>query len=204
MKYIIMADGEGKRWKNYNGLPKHLIPVDGEPIIKRTIDQIRSIDDRGDIIITSHNESYEFEGAKRYEPESNHLEIDRFTEELIEDNICCLYGDTYDTDRCLCRISEEDCGQLSFFGNEKSIVAVKIRCGEEFRKHKNIVRDLYIQGKIDNCIGWQVYQSYAGLEIGNDKKIGKYFINISQETFDINTPEDYLKSFGSIGRQNEY
>ena len=84
MKYIIMADGEGKRWKNYNGLPKHLIPVDGEPIIKRTIDQIRSIDDRGDIIITSHNESYEFEGAKRYEPESNHLEIDRFTEELIE------------------------------------------------------------------------------------------------------------------------
>ena len=57
MKYIIMADGEGKRWKNYNGLPKHLIPVDGEPIIKRTIDQIRSIDDRGDIIITSHNES---------------------------------------------------------------------------------------------------------------------------------------------------
>ena len=117
MKYIIMADGEGKRWKNYNGLPKHLIPVDGEPIIKRTIDQIRSIDDRGDIIITSHNESYEFEGAKRYEPESNHLEIDRFTEELIEDNICFLYGDTYYTDRCLCRISEEDCGQLSFFGN---------------------------------------------------------------------------------------
>ena len=55
-----------------------------------------------------------------------------------------------------------------------------------------------------HILGWQVYQSYAGLEIGNDKKIGKYFINISQETFDINTPEDYLKSFGSIGRQNEY
>ena len=67
------------------------------------------------------------------------------------------------------------------------------------------MRDLYIQGKIDNCIGWQVYQSYAGLEIGNDKKIGKLFYKyLSGDHLNINTPEDYLKSFGSIGRQNEY
>ena len=32
-----MADGEGKRWGNYLGIPKHLIEIDGEPIIKRTV-----------------------------------------------------------------------------------------------------------------------------------------------------------------------
>ena len=37
MRYIIMADGEGKRWGNYKGVPKHLITVEGETILERTI-----------------------------------------------------------------------------------------------------------------------------------------------------------------------
>lgn len=41
MKYIIMADGEGKRWGNYKGVPKHLITVEGETILERTIRLLR-------------------------------------------------------------------------------------------------------------------------------------------------------------------
>ena len=29
MKYIIMADGKGTRWQNYNDIPKHLIEIGG-------------------------------------------------------------------------------------------------------------------------------------------------------------------------------
>ena len=34
MKYIIMADGKGTRWNNYNNIPKHFIEIDGEKIIE--------------------------------------------------------------------------------------------------------------------------------------------------------------------------
>jgi len=95
MRYVIMADGKGSRWKNYKGIPKHLIEINGEKIIQRTIRLLREYAPQNEIIVTSHNPAYEFEGAVRYEPQNNLLEIDRFTEELIIDDICFLYGDTF-------------------------------------------------------------------------------------------------------------
>ena len=95
MKYIIMADGKGTRWNNYNNIPKHFIEVDGEMLLARTVRLLHLFDKECEVIITSHDERYEVEGATRYEPKENVLEIDRFTRELIEDNICFLYGDTY-------------------------------------------------------------------------------------------------------------
>lgn len=36
MKYVIMAAGEGKRWNNFLGVPKHLIEINGETLLERT------------------------------------------------------------------------------------------------------------------------------------------------------------------------
>ena len=52
---------------------------------------------------------------------------------------------------------------------------------------------MYLEGRIDNCIGWQVYQSYVGIPIGNQIKIGTNFNLVTKDNFDINTPEDYMK-----------
>ena len=71
MKYIIMADGKGTRWQNYNDIPKHLALIDGEPVIKRTVRLIKETDPTSEVIITSHDERYEVEGASRYEPKNN-------------------------------------------------------------------------------------------------------------------------------------
>ena len=92
MKYIIMADGKGTRWGNYQDIPKHLIQIGGETLLGRTVRLLNEKDPGCEVVITSHDERYEFEGARRYEPKNNRLEIDRFTEELIADNICFLYG----------------------------------------------------------------------------------------------------------------
>ena len=35
MKIFILADGNGKRWNNYLGVPKQLIKIDGETILHR-------------------------------------------------------------------------------------------------------------------------------------------------------------------------
>jgi len=187
-----MADGKGTRWNNYLGLPKHLIEINGEPIIARTVRLLQELTgpDRT-IIITSHDIRYEFDGAVRYEPLNNKLEIDRFTEELIADDVCFLYGDTYYTEESLRRIISQKTSDIVFFGNEKSIVAVKIADGRLFRQHMRRVKTLYLEGKIDRCVGWQVYQSVSGQNLQEKPRLGRQFVILDNNTTDINTPEEY-------------
>ena len=190
MKYIIMADGKGTRWQNYNDIPKHFIEINGETLLARTVRLLRQGDPGCEVIITSHDTRYEVEGATRYEPVNNHLEIDRFTEELIADNVCFLYGDTYYSEDAADIIINTEAEDILFFGNQRSIVAVKVADGELFRSHVDRVRQLFIEGKIEKCIGWQVYQSFTGLPFG-EKKIESKYIILEDSTEDFNSPEDY-------------
>lgn len=189
MKYIIMADGKGTRWNNYRDIPKHFIEVNGETLLARTVRLLRENDPSCEMIITSHDSRYEVAGARRYEPKHNVLEIDRFTTELIEDNICFLYGDTYYSEVSIKTIVDTVAEDLLFFGNERSIVAVKVADAQVFSKHVNRVRELFLAGKIDKCIGWQVYQSFLGLPFG-EKTITKKYIYLCDDTRDFNSPED--------------
>lgn len=190
MKYIIMCDGKGKRWNNYKGIPKHFIQVHGEPLIKRIVRQLNRKDGDADVIITSHDKRYDIEGALRYEPKNNILEIDRFTDELIQDDICFLYGDTYYTDSTIDIILNTDPIDIVFFGNEERIVGIKIKDGKLFKKHVDKVRDLFLNKKIKDCKGWQVYQSFMNLEFDR-KIIDKKFVVVDKDTIDFNTLEDY-------------
>ena len=190
MKYIIMADGKGTRWKNYLDVPKHLVKVDGEVLIERTVKLLNKLDPLSEVIITSHDERYEFEGSTRYEPKNNVIELDRFTYELIEDDICFLYGDTYYTEEDMKKIIYNDADNILFFGNSKCIVAIKVKDSILFKKHIDRVRELFLNNEINNCKGWQVYQSVANLEFGI-KKIGDKFIKVGNSTIDYNTPEEY-------------
>ena len=190
MKYIIMADGNGTRWNNYHNIPKHLIEIDGETLLARTVRLLRENDARADIVITSHDPRYEVPGARRYEPQNNHLEIDRFTEELIADDVCFLYGDTFYSESVIQKIADTPAEKLLFFGNERSIVAIKVADGALFRQHVDRVRALFLAGKIEKCIGWQVYQSFEGLPFG-EKTIAADYILIQDGTEDFNSPADY-------------
>lgn len=77
MNYIIMADGKGTRWNNYGDIPKHFIKVEGETLLARTVRLLHEYDPGCRVTITSHDPRYEVEGAVRYEPKNNVLEIDR-------------------------------------------------------------------------------------------------------------------------------
>ena len=189
MKYIIMADGKGTRWQNYNDIPKHFIEIGGETLLGRTVRLLNEGDREAEVIITSHDPRYEVPGARRYEPLNNVLEIDRFTEELIADDVCFLYGDTYYSQAAMDTILGTATDDMIFFGNERSIVAIKVKDGELFRSHVDNVRRLYLAGEIEKCIGWQVYQSFTGLPFG-EKKIGPKYIVLEDGTEDFNSPED--------------
>jgi len=191
MKYIIMADGESTRWNYYLGIPKHFIEIDGELIIKRAIRLLHENDNECTIVVTSRNEKYEFPGSVRHKPANNVLEIDRFTKELISDNVCFLYGDTYYSEDAIRTIVQSETDDVLFFGNNDSIVAIKVADGALFFEHVARVRNLFLNGVIGKCVGWQVYQSFVGLPF-EGKEITEKFIVINDGTMDFNEPKDYL------------
>lgn len=191
MRYIIMADGKGRRWQNYMGLDKHCIPIDGETIMERTVRLLHESDAEAEVIITSHNEALSVKGAERYEPKNNVLEIDRFTSELIADNVCFLYGDVFYAEETISRIVNDTSEEAAlFFGNEKSICAVLVRDGALFASLVGEIRSRFLSGEISECKGWQVYHLYASLPL-ESRDIGEHFVNVSNLTCDFNAPEDY-------------
>ena len=186
MKYIIMCAGSGKRWGNYLGIPKHFVEINGEKLIARTT---RLLKEYGvDYIITTSDERYK-EFGETIPQTYNDCEVDRF-EDIGEEEICYLYGDVYYTEEALKTILETDTDEILFFGSEMEIFGIKIKNKKLFMKHKNKVKKLFLEGKVDRCIGWEVYKSLNNLPL-NEYAITDRFYLIQDETDDIDCPKNY-------------
>lgn len=192
MRYVIMADGKGSRWNNFMGHSKHDIRVCGETLLERTVRLVHESDSQAQVIITSHDETLSVAGAERYEPKNNVLEIDRFTRELICDDMCFLYGDVLYSEEAISQISASRGKEpVLFFGSRDSICAVLISDGELFRRLYLEIRQLYTDGKIEECKGWQVYHLYAGLPL-QGRQTGNNYVLLDSFTRDFNSPDDYI------------
>ncbi len=192
MRYVIMADGKGSRWNDFMGHKKHDISISGETLLERTVRLVLKFDKAAELIITSHDKSVDIPGASRYEPKNNVLEIDRFTAELIGDDMCFLYGDVlYSEDAIKTIIAHRAMAPLLFFGSEKSICAVLVGSGKLFSSLYLEVRGRFVGGEINECKGWQVYHLYAGLPLPG-RAIGESYVLLDSFTRDFNSPEDYL------------
>lgn len=187
MKFVIMADGKMLRWKNRD-CPKHMVRVDREPLLRRTVRLLRALQPDCRVIITSHNPAYETEGAERYEPLCNELEIDRFTWELIESGTCFLYGDVYYTEHTLRRILAFAPPRVGFAGSSSEIVAVVVRDGAFMRENVAYLRERCLRGEIGECKGWQLYRHMAAH--GED-----CFLQLEKDdgTEGFNTEEEYRR-----------
>ena len=192
MRYVIMADGRGSRWNNFMGRKKHDISIGGETLLERTVRLVHKFDGSAEVVITSHDESIDIPGAVRYEPKNNVLEIDRFTAELIGDDMCFLYGDVlYSEDAMQTVISRRGEKPLLFFGSRESICAVLVGDGGLFRSLYLEVRRRFVEGEITECKGWQVYLLYEGFEL-TGRRTGKNYVLLDSFTRDFNSPDDYL------------
>lgn len=190
MRYVIMANGHGTRWGGHSGIPKHLIEFDGETLLRRIVRQVSEIDPQSDIVISASNPAYETEGARRHVPEVNEIELDRFVPELIGDEVCFLYGDTLYSTSAIRTIVDEPTSEIDFFGDERAIVAVKSANRELLLHHLARVRQLFLDGAIETCKGWQLYRSYEGLPL-EEALIGSRFRNLDDATVGFNTPDEH-------------
>lgn len=221
-RYVIMANGQGIRWNEYLGIPKHLISVGNETLLERIVRQVGERDAGAQIIISSSDPRCESSGATRYSPLRNDIELDRFVPELLCDGICFLYGDTYYTDEAMDIIFATERGAITFFGTEKSLVAIKVHDHAEFGRHLENVRSAYTAGTINICKGWQVFRSYAGLSLegGPVSKAeesslqqvaqrrpnqgttpARFLVRLSDGTCDFNWPHDLTNFIPPTTRQ---
>ena len=186
MKYIIMAAGQGKRWGNYLGVPKHLVEINGETLLGRTTRLLKKYN--VDYIITSSDERYKQYG--KVIPQTYlDCEIDRF-EDTEDQQVCYLYGDVYYTEEAIKNIVETQTDEILFFGSEFEIFAVKVVNKDLFMLHKQKVKDLYMNGAINRCIGWEIYRSLNQIPFNEHKITDRYFL-IMDGTDDIDYPDDY-------------
>lgn len=190
MKYVIMAAGKGERWNNYLGVPKHLIEINGENLLARTT---RLLKENGisDYVITGSDERYSQYG-KLVPQTNNDCEIDRFEPSIVDGTVCYLYGDVYYTDEAIKTIINTETDDITFFGSEDEIFAIKIKNIVSFFNHKNKVKKLYLDGEINRCIGWEIYRSLNNIPFDKHIITEKY-VKILDGTDDIDFPHDYEK-----------
>lgn len=96
MNYYILANGEGKRWKNYKGVPKHLIEIDGETLINRTVRLIKKHTE-DDVIIVGpykHPDALNWLNKSRKKREV----FEEIAEQTTDQPFVILYGDCYYTE----------------------------------------------------------------------------------------------------------
>jgi len=113
---IVLAAGEGKRWNNYTGVPKHLLEIEGESLIQRTTRQISAYADK--TYVVGVDSSYRTDFSELFVPEQKQpaLEMHKFSssQELWSERTVLLFGDTYYTDEAISTIVQ-DTEDFTFF-----------------------------------------------------------------------------------------
>src|SRR5690606_25765723 len=69
MRALILAQGDGKRWQRKDGdyplgVPKHLVEVDGEPVLHRLIRLLRNRQVTDVVTVGPGDDRYRVPGAK--------------------------------------------------------------------------------------------------------------------------------------------
>lgn len=210
MKYVILAYSNDKAFD----IPRQLVEIDGEPILKRTI---RLLKENGiqDIIVTG---KYENLGVKIYNTEENDFDyikktgywLNAFPNELMNEPVCFIWGDVYFSEEAIKTIVETETDENLFFcsynnHNKKYIkehdepFAYKVVDTDLFKKHIEIVKGLYDEGKTcRHPIVWEVYRSMNGLDI-NEHVMTNNYVAINDITCDIDSVEDLDKIKEKLG-----
>lgn len=203
-KYVILSKSNDKTFD----IPRQLIEINGEPLIKRTI---RLLKENGvkNIIITANGERFNNLGAEVYNGEKDNFDyinrtgywLDAFPFELINEPVCFIWGDVYFSEKAIKEIVELESKEDLFFctyknETEKYIkeydepLAYKVMNCERFKEHINKVKKLKDEGKCcREPIIWEVYRSIHNQDI-NTHIMTTDFVAINDESCDIDSEKD--------------
>ena len=205
-KVLIMAAGNATRWRNHEGVPKHLVNIEGEILVHRTA---RQFAERGCcVVIIGADERYRYPGAELYIPrdDERQVELDKF---LVgkhlwgPDRTILAFGDVYFTDEAIDSIVNDESRFRFYLRQQGSKLTGKL-AKEMFAvsftdetKHRlfSVVEKLKEEGRVTKAGGWSVFrQIVTGTTIiGGGNYIFKdpeLFVDIDDWTEDFDFPRD--------------
>jgi hypothetical protein len=207
LRVIILAAGSGSRWDDYRGVPKHLIEIEGEILLKRTVRQFLKY--TSDVWVVGLDERYRVDNANLFIPdvEENPKEMHKFISshelwlEEEDSKTILVFADVYFTDEAVETIvSDKD--KWKFFlrskGSEitgkphKEIFAISFNYDMTVIFSHQIFM-LYVKAnQIENAGGWYLFRTmtnqnphYRGNLFGNNK-----YVEIDDWTEDFDYPQD--------------
>ena len=204
MKFCIMCGGVYEKFKT----PKHLLEINGEKIVERTI---RLLKEAGaeKIYITSNDSRFDGFGVPRLEHHNSFRHdadglkgywLDAFYP--FEQPVTYIFGDVYFTEDAIKTIVEHTEGNI-LFGSRLALNTLGLNWGEPFAYVVNdvktffegiqAVKRLQDEGKTDRMpIVWELYRYLNGYDV-NVHKVDKNFKVIDDMTNDIDSMDEYYK-----------
>jgi len=225
MRYILACSGSGSRWNNYLGRPKHLIEIDNETLISRTVRLIKKYDNKSDIIIMAYRKDYKVNGTRLHVPnlflQSKHIKLPAiYTCHNIWNNngkTILLFGDIFFTEEAIKKIINKSYYnplKILFYGRKGSSTLTNKNYGEIFGmsfsniKNKIILKNLeelrskYEKKEIKRFLTWELYKKLNNINLNSSSfKFNNNFININDFTEDFDFPYDYINW---IKKYNKY
>jgi hypothetical protein len=213
MKAIIMAAGEQTRWGNSFGVPKHLIPVNHEPIVKRTIRLLRDQSVVDISLVGPDSDLYRIQGSKLHVPKKTpaYADADKFlsSQELwnTTGRTITLFGDVYFTEQAIRVIVNDTDTNWKVYGRPTPSNITGKKCAEIFAhsfypadidRHRQMlfyIIELYNQGKINDCRGWEHYRAMhgaRGAEVDKHEIYGNFTV-IDDWTEDFDKAKHYIR-----------
>lgn len=203
MQYIIMCGGKYRQWK----APRHLTPINGEPLIARTIRQLR-YHGVTDIAISSdnpvfkqfgvpvlkHDNSYDAAG---YNDFSGYW-CDAFYP--TEEPTCYIFGDVIFTDNAINTIVQTETEDIEFFASAPPFTpeyhkdsaepfALKVQNTDHLKDAIRTVKEYDAKGWFNRKpIMWELWQVIKGTPLNLIDYTNYTAINDS--TIDIDYPEE--------------
>lgn len=203
MKYIIMAGGNYKKWET----PRQLIEIKGEPIIARTIRQLKE-NGVDDIAISSNNPVFEQFGVPVLNHKNEYVAYDYnvcdglWAEAFYptDDPVCYIFGDVVFSENAIKTIVETDTSSIQFFASAPPFdsryikkwaepFALKVNDTTRFKSCLYFNKMFYEMGLFARKpIMWELWQLIKKTPLN----IIDYtnYVAINDYTCDVDDPED--------------
>lgn len=214
MRYIIMCGGAYPEWET----PRQLTPINGEPVVARTIRLLRE-NGVDDIAISSNHPAFSglgvpvlthdnpYVGGNDYRLDG--LWIDAFYPTV--DPVCYLFGDVVFSPEAVRHIVNDEPDGISFFASAPPFgpgygkqwaepFAFKVADTEKFWRAIANVRRLWAAGKFNRRpIAWELWNVIQRGPDGDVNTIDFWLYSVINDyTCDIDVPEDVERFRGIV------
>lgn len=212
MTVLILAAGSDEKWGNHLGVPKHLIPIHGEPLIHRTQRQLfeRRETDIRVVTRSSKRDDYVAPYATHESPADSPR---AWTQEWdgsrhlwnTEGKTTILYGDCYFTDELMDAITSDPGRPWHAFARWGSSTITGKGYGEMFgwtflpdahalldRAREDAIR-AYEEKRWWRVLGWEVYRAAVGIDITRHLRDDLHAFDWSDASDDFDTPQEWQR-----------